>query len=238
MATIFTFIPELHLLALAVFVLCWASYSRFADYRHHRSPNLLAVMYEYRLNWMRRMLRRNNRMMDATTIGNLMRSISFFASTSMLILAGLVSLLGYREKAMSLIASIPYAAEQTPLLWEIKILLLSAIFVYAFFKYTWSLRQYHYTAVYIAAAPLEDDLPPDHETYAANGAQLLSNAARHFNLGLRAYYFGIAALTWFVHPLLFIVSSLWVVLVLWRREFHSRILECFVSSPHSVPAEH
>ena len=49
-------------------------------------------------------------------------------------------------------------------------------------------------------------------------------AVNNFNLGIRAYYFGLAALAWFVQPWMFIVASAWVVLVLWRREFKSRTL--------------
>jgi uncharacterized membrane protein len=42
---------------------------------------------------------------------------------------------------------------------------------------------------------------------------------------MRAYYFGLAGLAWFVHPLLFVCASLWVVLVAWRREFRSTSLK-------------
>ena len=42
-----------------------------------------------------------------------------------------------------------------------------------------------------------------------------------FNLGLRAYYFGMALLAWFIHPVAFAAASVWVVLVLYRREFSS-----------------
>jgi uncharacterized membrane protein len=45
-----------------------------------------------------------------------------------------------------------------------------------------------------------------------------------FNNGLRAYYFGVAALSWFVHPILMIVVTLAVVYVLHTREFRSRTL--------------
>ena len=50
-------------------------------------------------------------------------------------------------------------------------------------------------------------------------------ANRNFNQGLRAYYFGVAALSWFLHPLLMIVATLAVVYVLHQREFRSRTLD-------------
>jgi uncharacterized membrane protein len=55
-------------------------------------------------------------------------------------------------------------------------------------------------------------------------ARVATSTARHFNRGMRAYYFGIAALSWFVHPWLFVIATAWVVVVLYRREFRSRLL--------------
>ena len=54
-------------------------------------------------------------------------------------------------------------------------------------------------------------------------------AIYNFNLGLRAYYFSLALLTWFVHPLLFVIASSWVVGVLYRREFRSRTLKALLA---------
>ena len=55
-------------------------------------------MHAYRRLWMRCMLERDNRMVDTQIIANLMRSASFFASTTMFIIAGLIAVLGAREQ--------------------------------------------------------------------------------------------------------------------------------------------
>ena len=52
-------------------------------------------------------------------------------------------------------------------------------------------------------------------------ALVITRGVDNFNRGLRAYYFGLAALGWFVNPGLFMVGTVWVILVLYRREFHS-----------------
>ena len=132
----------LDLIAPLWFLICWSGYTLFADYMSKGKSSLLVVMNEYRLNWMRQMLKRDNRMVDAALIGNLLRSISFFASTTIFIVLGLFTLLKYRDEASNILTSIPYASQTTPVLWEVKIFLLVVIFVYTFFKYTWSLRQY------------------------------------------------------------------------------------------------
>ena len=53
-------------------------------------------------------------------------------------------------------------------------------------------------------------------------AFLAGVAADHANTGLRAFYYAIAALAWFFHPLLFILATSWVAAILIRREFFSR----------------
>ena len=55
-------------------------------------------------------------------------------------------------------------------------------------------------------------------------AHIASSTGQHSNRGIRAYYFGLAALSWFIHPWLFMLLTVWVVLVLYRREFRSRLL--------------
>jgi uncharacterized membrane protein len=41
---------------------------------------------------------------------------------------------------------------------------------------------------------------------------------------LRAYYYAIAALAWFFHPLLFLLVTSWMIVVFARRDFFSRSL--------------
>ena len=59
-------------------------------------------------------------------------------------------------------------------------------------------------------------------TLAERAARINGLAGRHQNQGLRAFYFALAALAWFVHPVAFIIATMWVVAVLHRRDFRSR----------------
>ncbi|MEE3119073.1 MAG: DUF599 family protein, partial [Pseudomonadota bacterium] len=45
-----------------------------------------------------------------------------------------------------------------------------------------------------------------------------------FNLGLRSYYYALAVVGWFIHPVAFMAASTLVVVVLYRREFCSDAL--------------
>lgn len=207
--------------AFGWFVLCWSAYTFFTDYRKKEEPNLHDVMDNMRSRWMQQMLTRDVRIMDAGLIGNLLRSISFFAGTSIFLLIGLVGMLGYRQQAMKIVEHIPLATQSSPAMWEAKIFLMAIIFIYAFFKYTWSLRQYNYACILVGAAPAPEENKEIHQAFADNSGRLIANAGRHFNMGLRAYYFGLAATAWFVHPVFFIAASGFVVWIVYRREYQS-----------------
>ncbi len=211
--------------ALAFFLLCWIGYTKYTELHGNSENSLLAATNRYRLQWMREMLKRDNRTMDSIMVGNLLRSISFFANTTIFILLGLMTMLGYHDRAASILGTIPFVKPTYGFVWEIKIFLLIIIFIYAFFKYTWSLRQYNYAGIYIVAAPPSRERVEEHDTIAAKGAYLVSNAAAHFNNGLRAYYFGLAALGWFIHPLVLMAATAWVVFVTYRREYRSGTLK-------------
>jgi uncharacterized membrane protein len=212
------------LIAPVWFLACWIGYTLYAD-RAGGRPSLMRRMHDYRRLWMTCMLARDNRMVDTQIIANLMRSASFFASTTMFIIAGLIAVLGARDKAMAVLAELPFAVEARPLLWDLKVLLLVVLFVYAFFKFTWAFRHYNYVLILVGAVPAPDRLTEESQRIAERIARIATSTGRHFNGGLRAYYFGLAALSWFVHPWLFVALTAWVVWVLYRREFRSRLLK-------------
>lgn len=214
----------LDVIALLFFITAWYGYSLYAQRQYTRGSSLMPVMNRMRWRWMRQMIKRENRLVDASLMGNMQRSISFFANTSIFILIGIITAMGYRESAIETISTVPFAIKSSAFLWEIKLFLLAIIFVYAFFTFTWSLRQYNYCCVLVGAAPFPDERKEIHEDYAIKAGNLIGNAAGHFNMGLRAYYFGLAAISWFLHPVIFMAITAWVVYVIHRREFRSATL--------------
>ena len=223
-----------HLIAVVWFIFCWAGYTRYASWRGRDTACLASVLHLYREDWMRRLLLRDNRIADANVIGNLERNASFFASSTLIILAGILTALGASDRAVSLLADLPFAQPVSRGLSEIKLLALAVVFVYAFFTFSWCMRQYNFSAVLVASAPMAgernvSDL--ERKSFAERAARVISMAANQFNFGLRAYYFGMAILAWFVHPWFFMLVTAGVVLILYRREFHSDVLEVMVFTP-------
>lgn len=215
--------------ALCWFFLCWFGYAYYAERKATTKACLSSVLHRHRIRWMEQMIARENRVADASLIANLERNVSFFASSTLLILAGVVTALGAVEKFHGATHEIPWIVHSSREVLQIKLIILGGVFIYAFFKFTWSLRQYGFACVIVGSAPF---VPGD--TISAElpqqAAKVISRAAHAFNLGLRSYYFALSFLVWFVHPVFFIVITAWVVAVLYRREFKSRVLRAMKQS--------
>ena len=67
------------------------------------------------------------------------------------------------------------------------------------------------------------------EAYAQKCARINTLAGDEFNRGIRSYYFGFAALGWFLHSFLFIALTLLILSVLWRRDFRSKTMRALAS---------
>ena len=114
--------------------------------------------------------------------------------------------------------------ETTRTSFEIKTLGLLLIFAFAFFKFGWAYRLFNYCAI------LMGGMPPYDASKATDRNVILSInkvtrfnmlAGRHFNSGLRAIFFSIAYVGWFISASAMIITTLMVVVVLIRRQYFS-----------------
>ncbi len=213
--------PSWNYLGMAFFLLAWVFYTLFAKYMAKRTHCLASIMCVHRVWWMERMMVRDNRVADAALLSNIERNVNFFASTTMIIIAAILTVLTGDFELGDLTQNL------TKDYGPIKLIFMVAIMVYAFFTFTWSLRQYGFASVLLGAAPLpsqEEFNLSQRKEYAKSTAKVLDQAAHSFNYGLRAYYFSMAVIAWFVHPLLFILATSLVVAVLYHREFMSKSL--------------
>jgi len=213
----------LDFLALIWFLCCWLGYDRYSRIKPNSLP---AQLKHWRHSWALSMLKRENRMIDSQVINGLIQNVTFFASTTILILVGLFASLGAMEEAIILINKLPFSQATTQTQWGLKLGTLIVIFIYAFFKFGWAIKQHSYSAVVMASSPPPEEADSDEaKDYAERMAQLSTLGAWHSNDGIRAYYFALAALSWFIHSWAFIVTTAWVVMVIYRREFYSRTLK-------------
>lgn len=212
------------LIALIWFAGCWLGYLVFSDWWGMRRPSLIARMDHYRREWMRQVIDRDNRIVDAAILQNLFQGNNFLASTAMLVLGGLAAVMGAASDALTVVSTLPLAKASSVRAFEVKIMLLVVIFVYAFFKFTWAMRQFNFASVMLGAAPNKDASQESIDAFILRAATLASLAGENSNRGLRAFYFAMAAMAWFLDPVIFMATSTLVVGILYQREFRSRTL--------------
>ncbi|MEM7206465.1 MAG: DUF599 family protein [Pseudomonadota bacterium] len=216
-------IPLIDWIALGVFITIWTFYTWYSDYSPSAKNSLPRVMNFHRKRWMREMLRRELRMPDALGIGNFVQSAVFFASTAILIIGGLVATLGGSSRAVDAISLLPFVVTPSESLWSIKVVILICVFIYAFVKFIWAVRLANYCMVLFNAAPI--DAKADNIAYADELAKLAGLFALHFNQGLRANFFALAALGWWINATVFMLATAAVLWVVYRREFRSNSLK-------------
>lgn len=186
---------------------------------------LVRAINQQRAEWMANMAARENRMVDIQVLANLSRGNAFFASTSVFVTGALAALFGNVEELQILATKFPFLRQTTVFMWQLKVLFLMGVFIFAFFKFAWAYRLSHYTGILIGATPIFSSRNKKRcREHAERAATLAGIVGRHANAGLRAYYFGIAGLGWFIHPVLFMLMMLCVIGVLYRREYRSRAL--------------
>lgn len=222
--------------ALLAFLVAWIGYARFVKLRHDRSPGLNALMNAERGVWMSEMARREVRIVDTAITSTLQNGTAFFASTSLLAIGGAATVLRSTDDVVRLFAELPFAPSITRSLWEMKTIGLMAIFGYAFFKFGWSYRLYNYSAILIGATP--PTTSPDtaaREKAARRAAGMSVVAGRHFADGQRALFFSFAYLGWYLGPVVFMLTTLLIMIVIYRRQFHSDALEALVREADDPP---
>lgn len=212
--------------ALAVFLGAWFVYYCYVEFSTHGKGSLNSIIHEARYEWMRRCYARESRIFDAQIMSGLQNGTAFFASSAFLAVGGTLSALSFTDAALEVFHALPFSTVTSRAAFEVKVLGLAIIFAYSFFKLVWSYRLFNYVAILMGAMPLAGSTDKDAAEQAIQRAARMNiSAAKHFNRGLRAYFFAIAYLGWFVGPIAFMITTAIVAIVLWRRQFASESVE-------------
>lgn len=220
--------------ALLWFFTTWASHYYVINRSVLRQRTITSAMETMRARWMDNVVLRGDSPKDAIIQNALQQGVLFFASTTVLLIGGLVAGLGAAERGVAVLSKLPLSTTSTTLQWDVKVLLVVFIFVFAFFKFAWSYRLYNYVLIMIGASPHESSDTSDEQCrqHAKKLALAHALAAKHFTTGLNSYFFALAAISWFLNAWFFIVSTLWVALVLYRRAFRSEFLKIVKMKEH------
>jgi uncharacterized membrane protein len=205
-------ICPLNIFSFFWFLSCWVGYSLFARKQAKKRNSLSSVLYRYRKEWVLKLSKSGMSEVDSDLLGSLERQVSFMASTSLLILASLVTVLSAASEGFMDMSSLQFVDDVSLEIVQMKLLLMIFIFVYGYYKGD---KEYQAQAV-----------PRDFKAM----AKVLDRAAHSYNYGIRAYYFAMAALAWFINDWFFMAACAVVIFVLYRREFMSNSLQAMVDA--------
>ncbi|ALN73251.1 DUF599 domain-containing protein [Aureimonas sp. AU20] len=222
-----------NLVALLTFSLGWTIYAYAVDGSALSRRGLSRRMNMQREAWMYTMLRRDLRMIDTAIMTGLQQGTGFFASACIFAIGGCFALMGSADHIATVVTDLPLQGTFDRALLESKLLGLVTIFVFAFFKFGWAYRLFNYCTILIGAVPMarEAEADPEAAELAVRRALRMNQiAARHFNSGLRAIFFAMAYLGWFISPWVLIATTLTVILILARRQFYSDANDCLATT--------
>ncbi|PZX15725.1 putative membrane protein [Palleronia aestuarii] len=215
-------------IGVAALFIGWAAIGWWIERPEARHPSVTVLMMGYRRDWMVQMITRQPRIFDAAILATLRQGTSFFASTCVIAIGGVLALIGNAERLVGVAAELGEIG-LPPVIWQIKLAFIALLLTNAFLRFVWSNRLFGYCAVVMAAVPNAHD-DPRTLPRARKAAELNIRAAWNFNRGLRAMYFALASLAWLVGAVPLVIATLATLWVLWSREFHSKPREILIGS--------
>lgn len=213
------------LVAALLLMVCYSATGWVIEHPGRRRRSVTVMMAEVRHQWMRELSKRDQRIFDSQIIGNLRNATSFFASTTILAIGGVLAVAGNVE-TLDTVAD-GFLGQAPVRVYQLKLFVVALFLVQAFLRFVWANRVFGYCSVVMASVPPPDD--PRACSVARQAAELNIRAAFNFNRGLRAIYFALAAVAWMLGAVPLILATLATVWVVWRREF--------LSDPHRILSE-
>jgi len=205
------------LLQTAFPLLCYFAYRIVVPLVEKRRPSLSVIMNMQRRRWVANATRRESPF-DAILSGNIMGSVSFLASTAVLLILAIFAVFGQVPALLEALNSLSPDRHYNSAEVQMHLVVMLVMFVLAFFAFTLSLRQFNHFCIMLGAID-HSEPTSDEEIDAITRMNALG--AQNFNSGIRAYYFSVATVAWFVADWLPIATCVATILILVHREFFS-----------------
>jgi uncharacterized membrane protein len=208
--------PEYTEIALTLVSLGLLIIYHFQLYRQvRRNPLTTAIglTNHARRAWVQIIVDKRRDILAVQTLRNWVMASTFLASTAILISLGLVASAFRTEITSSATQTLNVFGHPSETLWIIKLFVLSALFFYAFFNFTLSIRYYNHAGLLIN---VPQDLEPSSNVDAVTS--ILNHGALHYTLGMRGFYLAIPLGLWLFGPFWMLGGSVLVVLVLYRLD--------------------
>lgn len=178
----------LDVVVIAILFVAWKTYNSNLERDVIKKISLNSMMNAQRRLLADRTGVRENRIVDVLINAALLNGASFFASTSIVALAGVLSFSSTTNDVLSTFSSLLFRSNFDRTSWIIKILGLVLILVYDFFKLSWAFRLIYYISIFIGTVPELAENPEEIKRATYRVAIVNVEAGRNFNRGLQAFF--------------------------------------------------
>jgi len=185
-------------------------------YRKMRSDPLstaLGLARRTRALWVQTIMQNGKDILAVQTLRNWTMAATFLASAAILIGLGIFNLAVTADKQGELSQLIAPFSSAHPGFWLVKLIVLGADFLFAFFNFTLAVRYYNFTG-FMINLPVDSSM----EITVEDVIQILDRGGTHYTLGMRGYYLAIPLALWLIGPLWLLAGTLLLVITLYRLD--------------------
>jgi len=172
-----------------------------------------------RTAWVETIMNERRDILAVQTLRNSTMAATFLASTSVLMIIGILTLseggkLESTWHVLNIVGATP------PELWLVKLICLLLDMFVAFFSFSMSIRVFNHVG-YMLNVPLTQN----HKMISpAHVATHLNRAGKFYSIGMRAYYFMVPLVFWLFGPHFMFVATIGLLIVLYRIDRAPKIM--------------
>ncbi len=184
-----------------------------------RTYTVQAINIIARTAWVETIMQEKKDILAVQTLRNSTMAATFLASTSVLMIIGILTL-SEGGKLEATWHALNIAGAQQSGLWLIKLICLLLDMFVAFFSFSMSIRVFNHVG-YMINVPLalkHKMITPAHV------ATHLNRAGRFYSIGMRAYYFIVPLVFWLFGPHFMFISTIVLLIVLYRIDRAPKIM--------------
>ena len=228
---------ETDLAAFVISAVCVAAYYFYLNMKVRENPtySIHGVNALSRRLWVEHVMRSNSAkdIMAVQTLRNFIMAPSLMASTAGLLIIGTLTLSGQAENISHSWHVLSIGGSHATALWILKVMLLLVDFIVAFFAFAMSVRLANHVLFMVNV--------PEHGTHHALSpravAHRLNRAGNMFAIGMRAFFFAIPLVFWLFGPYFLLISSVGLVLALYRLDRSECQEVCESGSESTAPSQ-
>ncbi len=210
------------LVSFLISVLLVIAYQMYLSRKVKKNPayTVGAINVMARAAWVEMVMREGKDILAIQTLRNSTMAATFLASTSVLLIMGVLTLSGQEARLESTWHTLNVIGAKHSELWLAKLLLLLLDLFIAFFSFSMSIRVFNHVGymINVPVALHHKMISPAHV------AVHLNRAGAFYHLGMRAYYYSVPIVFWLFGPHFMLVTTIALLLVLYRIDRAPKIM--------------